>query len=213
MMKEGAGDSSSASLHPPVRGPLGDVETERLRLSRLQAADLDELVRVFAKPEVWEFPLGRGLTRGETEGFLERQMELWSTSGFGLWLAADRTTGRAIGFVGLSVPRFMPAILPAVEVGWRLDPAFWGRGYATEGASAALDQAFGTLGLETVCSLPQTANPRSMRVAERLGMKPERPVEIPGTEARGPVEVTPFWLTGDEWRVTRREGSGQPEGE
>jgi len=187
-----------SELHPPARGPLGDVETERLRLSRLRTSDLDELARVFAKPEVWEFPLGRGLTGEETERFLERQIELWSTSGFGLWLATDRRSDRAIGFVGLSVPRFMPAILPAIEVGWRLDPAFWGRGYATEGASAALDQAFGTLGLETVCSLPQTANPRSMRVAERLGMKPERPVEIPGTEARGPVEVTPFWLTREE---------------
>jgi RimJ/RimL family protein N-acetyltransferase len=193
-----------SELHPPVRGPLGDVETERLRLSRLQAADLDELARVFDKPEVWEFPLGRGLTGEETEHFLEKQIELWSTSGFGLWLATDRRSDRAIGFVGLSVPRFMPAILPAVEVGWRLDPAFWGRGYASEGASAALGQAFGTLGLETVCSLPQTANPRSMRVAARLGMKPERPVEIPGTEARGPVEVMPFWLTAEERDQCRR---------
>jgi RimJ/RimL family protein N-acetyltransferase len=204
---------NSAELHPPVRGPLGDVETERLRLSRLRTSDLDELSRVFAKPEVWEFPLGRGLTRGETERFLEKQIELWSTSGFGLWLATDQATDRAIGFVGLSVPRFMPAILPAVEVGWRLDPASWGRGFATEGARAALDQAFGTLGLEAVCSLPQTANPRSMRVAARLGMKRGRPADLPGTEARGPVKVTPFWLTADEWHAARRQGPGQPEGE
>jgi RimJ/RimL family protein N-acetyltransferase len=195
---------NGSELHPPIRGPLGDVETERLRLSRLQASDLDELARVFAEPEVWEFPLGRGLTGEETERFLGRQIELWSTSGFGLWLATDRRTDRAIGFVGLSVPTFMPAILPAIEVGWRLDPAFWGRGYASEGATAALDQAFGTLGLEAICSLPQTANPRSMKVAERLGMKPEPPVEIPGTEARGPVEVTPYRLTADDWHCAVR---------
>jgi RimJ/RimL family protein N-acetyltransferase len=169
----------------------------------LSTSDLDELARVFAKSEVWQFPFGRGLTRNETERFLESQIELWATSGFGLWLATDRKTDRAIGFVGLTVPRFMPEILPAVEIGWRLDPEFWGRGYATEGAAAALDQAFGTLGLDTVCSLPQTANPRSMRVAERLGMKPDRPLELPGTEARGPVEVTPFWLTADDWHGAR----------
>jgi RimJ/RimL family protein N-acetyltransferase len=172
-------------------------------LSRLQASDLDELTRVFAKPEVWQFPFGRGLTRGETERFVETQIGLWSRSGFGLWPATDQVSDRAIGFVGLSVPTFMPEILPAIEVGWRFDPAFWGRGYASEGAAAALDQAFGTLGLDTVCSLPQSANPRSMRVAERLGMKADRPVEIPGTEARGPVEVTPFWLTADEWHTAR----------
>jgi RimJ/RimL family protein N-acetyltransferase len=192
-----------SSLHPPVRGPLGDAETERLRLSRLRTSDLDELARVFAKSEVWQFPFGRGLTRNETERFLGGQIELWARSGFGLWLATDRKTDQAIGFVGLTVPRFMPEILPAVEIGWRLDPEFWGRGYATEGATAALDQAFGTLGLDTVCSLPQTANPRSMRVAERLGMKPGRPVELPGTAVRGPVEVTPFWLTADDWRGAR----------
>jgi RimJ/RimL family protein N-acetyltransferase len=202
-VQSGAADQSSTSLHPPLRGPLGDVETERLRLSRLKSADLDELTRVFAKPEVWQFPLGRGFTRTETERFLNTQIALWATSGFGLWLATDQITDRAIGFVGLSVPRFMPDILPAVEVGWRLDPGFWGRGYATEGATAALDQAFGTLGLDRVCSLPQTANPRSIRVAQRLGMKPDRPVDIPGTEVRGPVEVTPFWLRADDWRTAR----------
>jgi RimJ/RimL family protein N-acetyltransferase len=160
---------------------------------------MDELVRVFAKPEVWQFPLGRGFTRNETERFLETQIARWSASKFGLWLATDLSAGQAIGFVGLSVPTFMPEILPAVEVGWRLDPDFWGRGYAIEGASAALDQAFGSLGLISVCSLPQTTNHRSVRVAERLGMTPDRPVVLPGTDARGPVEVTPFWLSASDW--------------
>src|SRR5690348_12752615 len=113
-------DSSPSRLHPPIRGPLGDVETERLRLSRFKPTDLDELARVFAKPEVWQFPFGRGFTREETEGFLERQLGLWEASGFGLWLATERASDRAIGFVGLSVPTFLPEILPAVEVGWRL---------------------------------------------------------------------------------------------
>ena len=50
-----------------------------------------------------------------------------------------------------------------------------GLGYATEGASAALDQAFGTLGLDTVCSLPQTANPRSMRRPTAASTNPNSP--------------------------------------
>jgi RimJ/RimL family protein N-acetyltransferase len=203
-MRSEAADPSDTSSHPPVLGPLGDVETERLRLSRLQASDLDELARVFANPEVWRFPFGRGFDRQETERFLQTQLEVWATSGFGLWLATDRATDRAAGFVGLSVPTFMPTVLPAIEVGWRLDPTFWGKGYALEGATAALDQAFGTLGLDSICSLPQTTNRRSIRVAERLGMKPDRPVVLPGTEARGAVEVTPFWLSAEDWGAFSR---------
>ncbi len=48
------------------------------------------------------------------------------------------------------MPTFLPEILPAVEVGWRLAPAAWGKGYTTEGATAALNQAFTTLGLDRV---------------------------------------------------------------
>ena len=110
-----------------------------------------------------------------------------------------------MGYVGISVPTFYPAILPTVEVGWRFDPDVWGRGYATEGAGAALDQAFGPLGLDRVCSLPQAENTASVRVAERLGLRHERTVELPGTERRGPVRVAEFWISADDWRTTTED--------
>jgi len=47
-------------------------------------------------------------------------------------------TDRLIGYIGISVPTFLPDILPAVEVGWRFDPEAWGRGYASEGAREVL---------------------------------------------------------------------------
>ena len=68
-----------------------------------------------------------------------------------------------------SVPTFLPEILPAVEVGWRLVPGAWGKGYAREGATAALDEAFRTLGPDRVCSSPRADNPAFARVAMRLG--------------------------------------------
>jgi RimJ/RimL family protein N-acetyltransferase len=104
-----------------------------------------------------------------------------------------------VGYVGISVPTFHPAILPTVEVGWRFDPDVWGRGYATEGAGAALDQAFGPLGLRTVCSLPQDENVASVRVAERLGMRRTGTVTLHGNERRGPVTAAEFWITAIEW--------------
>ena len=93
---------------PPIARPLGDVTTARLALRRFSADDLDELAEVFAQPEVWEFPFGRGFTRDETARFLDRQLQEWEECGFGCWIGIERTSGRVIGFVGLSVPTFFP---------------------------------------------------------------------------------------------------------
>ena len=175
-------------LHPPIVRSLGDVTTDRLDLRRFRHDDVDELAEVFADVEVWRFPFGRGLTREETASFLDRQIASWEDCGFGLWAVVERSTARLVGFVGLSVPRFLPEILPAVEVGWRLHPDVWGRGYATEGATAALHEARTTLGLGVVCSVPETGNAASIRVCERLGLRRVREVGIPATEMRGPLK-------------------------
>jgi RimJ/RimL family protein N-acetyltransferase len=163
---------------------LGAVTTSRLELRPVHESDVDSLATVFAKPEVWHFPYGRGLDRDETEAFVRAQLGQWATVGFGLWVARLRDGGAVVGFIGLSVPTFVPEILPAVEVGWRLDPAHWGHGLATEGARAALREGFEVLGLAEICSLPQSANPASWRVCERLGMRFVREVVCPPTERR-----------------------------
>jgi len=125
-----------------IKAPLREMETSRLVLRRFRSSDVDALAPVFAKPEVWRFPYGRGFTREETERFVEAQIAEWDSCGFGCWLARDRASQRVIGYVGVSVPHFLPEVLPAVEVGWRFDPEGWGRGYATEGASADVDAVF-----------------------------------------------------------------------
>lgn len=194
--------------HPPIAAPLGDVMTDRLSLRRFVGDDLDELAAVFAHPEVWAFPYGRGFTRSETRVFLDGQINQWDDRGFGLWIARERTTGGVIGFVGFSVPTFLPAVLPAIELGWRLAPAFWGMGYATEGARAALDQAFTTMGLDRVVSIPQVGNPASSRVAERLGMKLVGAMPIPATERRDAVTGLLYEILRDAWSASK---NGEPE--
>jgi RimJ/RimL family protein N-acetyltransferase len=193
----------SAELAPPIRAPLDAVTTERLHLRPFDAADLDNLAFVFAKPEVWEFPYGRSFSRAETEQFLDAQLEHWEMFRFGCWVAILRETGTVIGYVGLSVPQFLPEILPAVEVGWRLDPDHWGRGLASEGAAVALREGFTTMGLAEICSLPQATNPRSYRVCERLGMHRDRTVTCPATDRRGAVDAYCYLMTHDEWSRER----------
>lgn len=154
---------------------------------------------MFAKEEVWRFPFGRGLTREETAAFVESQVEHWDTLGFGLWVVTVRGEEAPVGFVGLAVPQFLPEVLPAVEVGWRLDPDAWGHGYAVEAAQVSLDAAFGSLELDRVISLPQIDNPPSVKVAERIGMRLERVATAPATDRRGPVEVAVMVMTKHEW--------------
>lgn len=197
-------------LCPPIAAPLRDVTTERLVLRRFDRNVLDELACVFERREVWEFPYGRGMTRTETAAFLEAQIRHWDEFGFGCWMARERQDDRLIGYVGLSIPTFLPEILPAIEVGWRFAPTSWGNGYATEGATAALNEAFWTMGLSLVCSLPQTDNPRSVRVAERLSMRLVREVAVPADDQRGEVLVSHYEISRGEWRSAshRAEGCG-----
>lgn len=192
-----------ADLSPPTLAVLPELTTARLRLRRPAPSDLDALAAVFAQEPVWHWPFRRGRTREETAAFLERQARHWDVLGYGLWLVTEGSDGRVVGYAGLSVPVFLPQILPAVEVGWRLEPAVWGRGYATEAATAALDEAFSTLGLEEVCSLPEARNGASVRVCERLGMRRDRVYVTPPAPDRGPVEALQYLITAAEWRARR----------
>jgi RimJ/RimL family protein N-acetyltransferase len=192
-------------LAPPIKQPLGAVTTERMHLRPFTRNDRDQLAVVFAKPEVWRFPYGRGFTRDESDAFVESMVADWERFGFCCWIAELLGDNQIIGYVGLSVPKFLPEILPAVEVGWRFDPDYWGQGLATEGANAALREGFTTMGLREICSLPQSTNLPSSRVCERLGMQFDRLIMCPATDRRGAVEVRMYTLAADEWES--RSGS------
>ena len=81
-----------------------------------------------------------------------------------------RATGELIGFAGLVVPQLFPEVMPAVDVGWRVGCAFWGRGLVTEAAVAAL--RFGLIGrdLGQIISIAQAGNGASGRIMGKLGM-------------------------------------------
>jgi RimJ/RimL family protein N-acetyltransferase len=151
---------------------MRDRETARLVLRRWRAEDLDAYARMAADPEVMRF-VGGVRSRDGAALDLARMEEHWERHGFGLWAAELRSSSEVIGFVGLSEPAFIPELIGSVEVGWRLERAFWGRGLATEGGRAALDAAFGELELEEVCSIIHPDNAASRRVAEKLGMDPD----------------------------------------
>ena len=81
-------------------------------------------------------------------------------TGFGIEAVIDRETDALIGWAGLAVPHFLPEVLPAVEVGWRLSGPYRGRGLATEAGRAAVDWGFTAAGLSRIVSIYEPANTR-----------------------------------------------------
>jgi RimJ/RimL family protein N-acetyltransferase len=153
------------------------LETERLVLRPWRVVDdLDAFAAVNGDDAVMRWiPPYRAMTRDESAALLERIVAHWDEHGFGLWsLALRGGVGPAcIGFAGLAVPSFLPAVLPTVEVGWRLGSAWWGRGLASEAAAACVEYAFGTLDLASVVSIIDPGNAASLGVARKLGMAPD----------------------------------------
>jgi RimJ/RimL family protein N-acetyltransferase len=151
-----------------------EVLTARLRIRYWTPGDLDPLVEMFSKPEVWRYPFGRGFSAEESEAYLRRKIDAQDAGIAGPSAAQERSTGRLLGYIALSPPNWLPEVMPSIEIGWRLDPPFWGKGLATEGARAMLAYGFRQMGLSEILSIYEPDNAASGRVMQRLGMRFER---------------------------------------
>ncbi|MEU7298475.1 GNAT family N-acetyltransferase, partial [Streptomyces exfoliatus] len=121
---------------------MTEIRTPRLILRRWSDDDLVPLAEINADPEVMRW-IGDGSVRDleQTAEDIERYEEEWDEEGFGLFAVELIASGELIGFAGLSVPEFLPEVMPDVEIGWRLGRPFWGQGYASEAAHAVLEFA------------------------------------------------------------------------
>ena len=140
------------------------LETERLILREGRDADVEALVAFYADAEASK-PVGGPLSRAEAWGRAAFNRGHWALRGYGNWVIEEKATGDYAGWSGL----WFPEGFPEREVGWGLIPSKRGRGYATEAALRARAYAYETLGWKTAISLIAPDNPRSIRVAERLG--------------------------------------------
>ena len=153
------------------------LETERLLLRAPEPEDAVPLAPMYADPEVMRY-LGDGRPLSRADAWRQMAMIIghWQLRGYGPWAVEERESGRVMGRIGF----FNPEGWPGFELGWVLGQAYQGRGYATEGAKAALKYAFEEMNREKVISLIQPANVPSIRVAVRLGERPEGEIELFG---------------------------------
>jgi RimJ/RimL family protein N-acetyltransferase len=153
------------------------IETPRLLLRRWSDADLDGLRDLTRRPEVMRHIGPRiALTEEQTEQEHRAKLAHWREHGFGARAATRRDTNEWIGYAVLQHARPEVIELPpaAVEIGWLLLPSAWGRGYATEAASALIEEGFQRIGLERIVARYQPANFASGRIMEKIGMRFER---------------------------------------
>jgi RimJ/RimL family protein N-acetyltransferase len=139
--------------------------------------DIDAWVRMNAHPRVMEFfpqrhPRERSEANAVAIGFatVQRLRRELSENGYGWWAVEIRGGASFAGVIVLQAVPFAAPFTPANEIGWRFAFEHWGRGYATEGARAALQFAFNELGWREVVALTAVSNLRSQRVMQRLGM-------------------------------------------
>lgn len=146
-----------------------ELPTDRLLLRWWKPEDRAPFYQLNADPAVNEFLTGP-FTRDESDHVAARIETHFEQHGFGWWAVEIPERVPFIGFVGLSVPHYKAPFTPCVEVGWRLDREYWGQGYATEAARAALKFGFETLKLDEIVAMTVPANHRSRNVMEKLGM-------------------------------------------
>ena len=158
--------------------PMSTLETRRLILRLFTERDLDAYSEMCADAEVMRFLGGRPLAVGESWRQMASMLGHWHLLGYGMWALEERQTGAFVGRVGFLDPPGWPGF----ELGWALARPFGGRGLAFEAAQTALDHAFLRLGRDHVISLVHPDNKRSLRLAERLGERFERTVELLGDE-------------------------------
>ena len=151
------------------------LETERLALRMFGPGDLGAYAEMCSDAEVMRYINdGRTLTRDESWRDMAVILGHWQLQGYGLWAAEERATQNLIGRIG----HWNPEGWPGFELGWMLGRRYWGCGFATEGARAALQHAFAVLSVPHVISLIHPENARSIRVAEKLGERLEGTTEI-----------------------------------
>lgn len=144
------------------------LETARLRLRPWRNGDPAAFAALNADARVMRYFPGL-MSAADSDGLAAAIQDRFRAWGFGFW-AVETDALPFAGFIGLSRPAYEASFLPAVEVGWRLDPRCWGQGLATEGARAAMAFGFDRQGLGQIIAVAPRANTPSIRVMERLGM-------------------------------------------
>lgn len=168
------------------------LETERLILRAWRNEDFEPLAEFLADADVMRYLGGKPLSRGDAWRSMSMSIGHWHLRGYGVWAVERKADKALIGRIGLINPEGWPRL----EVGWTLGKPYWGQGYATEAARAAMNYAFLTQPVGRLISVIDPENKASQAVAARLG-------ETRGEQRELTIAGETF--TADIWSISREE--------
>jgi len=186
------------------------LATGRMLLRRFTEADAGSLAALYGDPRVMRFITPQPASLAEVEStilpeYLREYQEL--ADGLGSFAAIETETGLMAGRFSLK-PAESYGLSGGTELGYRLSPAFWGRGLATEGARALIASAFERLRLDRIVATTMADNTSSWRVLEKCGLRRIRTFHYPDAEKMPGAEHGDFVyeLTRNDWtRQVRHE--------
>ena len=154
-----------AAPHIPV------LETERLVLRGYRVRDLDDAAALWSDPRVVEFIGGAPRSRPDVWMQMQRSIGSWGLLGYGYWAIEHKSDSRYVGELGFleGLRDIAPALTGKPEMGWALGPDFWGQGYASEAALAALRWAGDAMQGFDICCIIEPGHAASLRIAEKCG--------------------------------------------
>lgn len=145
--------------------PQQEIRTDRLVLTPLTPADIDDAHAVFSDVRTWRhLPSARHTDRATTVDMVQRKIGGRARHGLGSWTVRT-TDGTFVGIGGVDM-----TAAGVWNLGYRLDPGAWGRGYASEIAAAATDQAGRVAPCTPITGRVLTNNPASAAVLRKAGL-------------------------------------------
>jgi RimJ/RimL family protein N-acetyltransferase len=153
------------------------LETARIRLRQFTERDLETLATMVNDEDQMRF-YPRPRTKTEALAWINRNLTLYRNHGFGFWFMESISTADFLGYCGIR-PLTMAAA-HEIEMGWHTRKDIWGQGLATEAARACRDVAFTQFGIPRLVAIIDPAHAASVRVAEKIGMRPEGETTLEG---------------------------------
>ncbi len=179
------------------------IHKDALTLRPFTGDDSSEFARLNADPDVMRY-FPNVMSRAESDLFLQRLCDYYAMHNHGLM--AVEVDGVFAGFVGLSQPPYETPFTPCTEIGWRLLPAFWGKGVAIAAAKICLEVGFTRLDLSEIVSFTAQTNLPSQKLMQRLGMvcDPADDFDHPRLASDSPLlRHVLYRLTKTDWQKNR----------
>ena len=156
------------------------LETQRLILRKFHQKDLHQLAPILANPKVMKFSPTGMLSVSQVQAKIDSFITSYKEFGFGKWAVIFKESNKLIGYCGIAVEQIDK--VDEREIGYRLDPEFWGRGLATEAALKTLQYGFEQLKFPYILGIVERKNVASVRVLKKLGMKYNRETVFHGVK-------------------------------